>query len=141
MSGEVKDLSKTPDETFAQKMMGDGVVIFPSEGNVYAPFDGEVTFVFGTKHAIGLKSDNGLETLIHIGIDTVQLDGKGFDILVEDGQTIKQGELMGSFDLAFINKNAPSSATPVIFTNLEEESINVLKFGQVNANEKLIEIK
>ncbi|HZJ87514.1 MAG TPA: glucose PTS transporter subunit IIA, partial [Erysipelothrix sp.] len=73
MSGEVKDLSKTPDETFAQKMMGDGVVIFPSEGNVYAPFDGEVTFVFGTKHAIGLKSDNGLETLIHIGIDTVQL--------------------------------------------------------------------
>ena len=141
MSGEVKDLSETPDETFAQKMMGDGVVIFPSEGNVYAPFDGEVTFVFGTKHALGLKSDSGLEMLIHIGIDTVQLNGEGFDILVEDGQSIKQGDLLGSFDLAFINENAPSSATPIIFTNLEEETINVVKLGHVDANEKLIEIK
>ena len=141
IQGEVKDLTETPDPTFAEKMMGDGVVIFPTEGKVYAPFDGEVTFVFGTKHALGLKSDEGLEMLIHIGIDTVQLEGKGFDILVEDGQTMKQGDLLGTFDLAFITENAPSIATPIIFTNLEDQALDVKKYGEVRANEPLIEVK
>ena len=141
MSGEVKDLSETPDATFAQKMMGDGVVIIPSDGNVVAPFDGTVEFVFGTKHAIGLKSTKGLEVLIHVGIDTVQLDGKGFETFVKDGDVIKQGDLLIKFDLDFIQANAPSIATPIVFTNLEERSLIDVQLGNVKVNDTLLSVQ
>lgn len=141
IKGEVKDLSETPDPTFAQGMMGQGVVVFPSEGKVVAPFDGEVTFVFGTKHAIGLKSDKGVEMLIHVGIDTVQLDGKGFEVFVNDGDKMKQGDLLIEFDMEYLAANAPSLATPLIFTNLVEEGLNDVQLGNVETNSKLLEIK
>lgn len=141
ITGEMKDMSETPDATFAQKMMGDGVVIFPSEGSVFAPFDGEVTFVFGTKHAIGLNSALGTEMLIHVGIDTVQLDGKGFEVFVNDGDRIKKGDLLIKFDIDYLTANAPSLATPIVFTNLEDSTLNSIQFGKVVAGEEILTVE
>lgn len=141
MSGVVKALSETPDPTFSQGMMGDGVVIFPTDGKVVAPFDGEVTFLFATKHAIGLQSDTGLEMLIHVGIDTVQLDGQGFTTHVTDGDKIKQGDLLIEFDMDFLSANAPSLATPLIFTNLVEQGISDVQLGEIEVNQPLLTIK
>ena len=141
IKGEVKEITETPDPTFAQKMMGDGVVIFPEEGKVYAPCDGSVGFVFGTKHAMGLRSKEGIEILIHVGIDTVNLNGEGFTVHVKDGQEIKQGDLLMEMDLAFLKENAPSIATPIVFTNLSEQTLNVVKYGQVDANEEIIRVE
>ena len=141
ITGEMKDMSETPDATFAQKMMGDGVVIFPSEGSVFAPFDGEVTFVFGTKHAIGLISALGTEMLIHVGIDTVQLDGKGFEVFVNDGDKIKKGDILIKFDIDYLIENAPSLATPIVFTNLVDSTLNGIQFGKVVAGEEILTVE
>lgn len=141
ITGEMKDMSETPDATFAQKMMGDGVVIFPSEGSVFAPFDGEVTFVFGTKHAIGLISALGTEMLIHVGIDTVQLDGKGFEVFVNDGDKIKKGDILIKFDIDYLIENAPSLATPIVFTNLVDSTLNGINFGKVVAGEEILTVE
>ena len=141
ITGEMKDMSETPDATFAQKMMGDGVVIFPSEGSVFAPFDGEVTFVFGTKHAIGLISDLGTEMLVHVGIDTVQLDGKGFEVFVNDGDKIKKGDILIKFDIDYLIENAPSLATPIVFTNLVDSTLNGIQFGKVVAGEEILTVE
>lgn len=141
ITGEMKDMSETPDATFAQKMMGDGVVIFPSEGSVFAPFDGEVTFVFGTKHAIGLISALGTEMLIHVGIDTVQLDGKGFEVFVNDGDKIKKGDILIKFDIDYLIENAPSLATPIVFTNLVDSTLNGIQFGEVVAGEEILTVE
>ena len=141
ITGEMKDMSETPDATFAQKMMGDGVVIFPSEGSVFAPFDGEVTFVFGTKHAIGLISDLGTEMLVHVGIDTVQLDGKGFEVFVNDGDKIKKGDILIKFDIDYLIENAPSLTTPIVFTNLVDSTLNGIQFGKVVAGEEILTVE
>lgn len=141
ITGEMKDMSETPDATFAQKMMGDGVVIFPSEGSVFAPFDGEVTFVFGTKHAIGLISALGTEMLIHVGIDTVQLDGKGFEVFVNDGDKIKKGDILIKFDIDYLIENAPSLATPIVFTNLVDSTLKGIQFGKVVAGEEILTVE
>lgn len=141
ITGEMKDMSETPDATFAKKMMGDGVVIFPSEGSVFAPFDGEVTFVFGTKHAIGLISALGTEMLIHVGIDTVQLDGKGFEVFVNDGDKIKKGDILIKFDIDYLIENAPSLATPIVFTNLVDSTLNGIQFGKVVAGEEILTVE
>ncbi len=88
ISGEIIPLSDVQDKTFSDKLIGDGVAIIPSEGKVYAPFDGKITNIFPTKHAIGLKSDEGVELLIHIGLDTVELKGQGFISHVEEGDRV-----------------------------------------------------
>lgn len=90
VDGIAADLSTAPDEGFAGKMMGDGAVVTPTEGTVYAPADGEVEFIFDTKHAIGFQTDSGIPMLLHMGIDTVKLEGKGFEILVTEGQKVKK---------------------------------------------------
>ena len=99
MTGTAADLSTAPDEAFASKMMGDGAVVTPKEGFVAAPEDGTVLFVFDTKHAVNLVSDDGCEILLHIGIDTVKLGGKYFESHVSDGQEIHKGDLLISFKL------------------------------------------
>lgn len=140
--GKVGLLSETPDETFASKMMGKGLVIFPTSNKFYAPVDGKVSFVFGTKHAIGMVSDKGTEILLHIGIDTVTLNGEGYTIHVENGQDIKKGDLLAEVDLDFIKSKGLSTATPIVFTNLEQDSkLKVLKMGEVKANDAIIEVQ
>ncbi|RIM31870.1 PTS glucose transporter subunit IIA, partial [Staphylococcus cohnii] len=101
-NGQVIPLSEVPDQVFAQKMMGDGVGFIPADGKIVAPFDGTVKTIFPTKHAIGLESDQGLELLIHIGIDTVKLNGEGFESFVETDDRVHKGQVLMQIDLDYI---------------------------------------
>ena len=142
ITGVAADLSTAPDEAFAQKMMGDGVVVTPEDPFVRAPEDGEVAFVFDTKHAIGFITDSGISLLIHVGIDTVKLNGGGFEALVESGQTVKKGDPMLKLDLEYLKANAPSVTSPVLCTELEDnQRIHLLHEGQIKAGEPLFEIE
>ena len=142
ITGMAADLSTAPDEAFAQKMMGDGAVVTPEDPFVRAPEDGEVAFVFDTKHAIGFITDSGISLLIHVGIDTVKLNGEGFEALVESGQTVKKGDPMLKLDLEYLKANAPSVTSPVLCTELEDnQRIHLLHEGQIKAGEPLFEIE
>ena len=123
-------------------MMGDGAAVTPEDPYVRAPEDGEVAFVFDTKHAIGFVMDSGVSMLIHVGIDTVKLNGEGFEALVESGQTVKKGDPMLKLDLEYLKAHAPSLASPVLCTELEDnQRIRLLKEGPVKAGEPLFEIE
>ncbi|MGL5347707.1 MAG: glucose-specific PTS transporter subunit IIBC [Peptostreptococcaceae bacterium] len=134
-NGEVLELSAVPDEVFSTKLMGDGFAIKSSDGDIYSPVNGKVGVIFPTKHAIIIESEGGREVLIHLGIETVKLEGKGFDVFVEVGQEVKAGDKLVKMDLDYIEKNATSTISPVIFTNLgADESVSV-KTGAVKAKE------
>ena len=142
ITGLAADLATAPDEAFAQKMMGDGAVVTPEDPFVRAPEDGEVAFVFDTKHAIGFVTDSGISLLIHVGIDTVKLNGEGFEALVESGQTVKKGDPMLKLDLEYLKANAPSITSPVLCTELEDnQRIHLLQEGQIKVGEPLFEIE
>ena len=142
ISGLAADLSTAPDEAFAEKMMGDGAVVTPEDPYVRAPEDGEVAFVFDTKHAIGFVTDSGVSLLIHVGIDTVKLNGEGFEALVESGQTVKKGDPMLKLDLEYLKTHAPSVTSPVLCTELEEnQRIRLLTDGPVKAGDPLFAIE
>ncbi len=141
MNGLVRGIEEAPDEAFSQKMMGDGVFIEPTDGTVYAPSDGTVTMLFDTKHAVGFETDSGVELLIHVGIDTVKLNGKGFTPVAKVGQHLKKGDVIMNFDLEEIRATAKAMATPVICIGLEEgQTITVLKYGDIKVGEPLMEI-
>ena len=141
ITGVAADLSTTPDEAFAGHMMGDGAVVTPEDAIVRAPEDGEVCFVFDTKHAIGFMTESGVSLLIHVGIDTVKLDGKGFECFVENGQTVKKGDPMLKLDLDYLKANAPSVASPVLCTELEDnQKIRLLNEGEIKAGDELFAI-
>lgn len=114
--GEIIPLAEVPDETFASGVLGDGIGVKPREGKVYAPFDGTISTVFDTKHAIGMENADGVELLIHVGIDTVSLNGVPFTVYVESGQTVKEGDLMAEFDMEQICAAGLSTVSPVIVT-------------------------
>lgn len=142
ITGLAADLSDAPDEAFAEKMMGDGAVVLPEEAIVRAPEDGEVLFVFATKHAVGFRTADGIGLIIHIGIDSVKLDGEGFDIYVNQGQKVKKGEPMMRLDLAFLREHAPSLVSPVICTELgKNQRIRRIADGMVKAGEPLFAIE
>ncbi|MCR5581231.1 MAG: glucose PTS transporter subunit IIA [Pseudobutyrivibrio sp.] len=141
LSGTAADLSETPDEVFAQKMMGEGAVVTPANGKVCAPADGTVVFVFDTKHAIGFATDDGVSMLLHFGIDTVKLQGQGFNVLVTAGQKVKKGDVLMEADLEYISNNAPSIATPVICTELKNnQKVRRLADGAINAGDDLLAV-
>lgn len=141
MTGVAADLSTAPDEAFAGRMMGDGAVVTPVDATVVAPEDGEVTFVFDTKHAIGFMTDTGISMLIHVGIDTVKLEGQGFEVLVSDGQKVKKGEAMMKLDLDYLKENAPSITTPILCTELEDnQKIRLLAEGDIHSGEALFAV-
>ncbi|HZH62631.1 MAG TPA: PTS glucose transporter subunit IIA [Metabacillus sp.] len=117
ITGSVIELENVPDPVFSQKLMGEGIAIQPSEGKVVAPIDGQVIQVFHTKHAIGLRSDLGIEWLIHIGLETVNLNGLGFDVTVKEGQKVRVGDPLMTFDLSMISEKAASTISPIIITN------------------------
>lgn len=141
LQGISADLSTAPDEGFAGRMMGDGAVIEPTEGVVVAPADGEISFVFPTKHAIGFQTSDGIELLIHVGIDTVNLEGKGFEVLKEEGSKVKKGDVIMKIDIPYIKENAPSLVTPVLCTELNEnQKVRLLKEGEIKAGEDFLAI-
>lgn len=136
MAGKLLPLSSVPDQIFSQKMMGDGFAIEPTDGTVVAPVDGTIVNLFPTKHAIGLETADGREVLVHVGIDTVNLKGKGFEALVEQGDQVKQGQPLLKADLRIIAEEAASIITPIIFTNLKPEESVSIKEGSIRAGEK-----
>ncbi|WP_459502002.1 PTS sugar transporter subunit IIA [Bacillus sp. C1] len=125
LTGEVKNIEEVPDPVFAGRMMGNGVAIVPTEGVVVSPVDGEIVQLFHTKHAVGIKAKNGTEILIHVGLETVKMEGEGFDAHVSEGQTVKAGDKLISFDLELIREKAKSTITPIVITNTDAtESID-----------------
>ena len=118
LTGEAVPLSETGDPAFAAEALGKGIAVKPSEGKVFAPCDATVSAVMG--HAVGLECDNGAELLIHVGIDTVNLDGKHYTGHVEEGQRVKAGDLLLEFDIAAIEKEGYKTITPVIVTNSDD---------------------
>ncbi|HHX61403.1 MAG TPA: PTS transporter subunit EIIC [Epulopiscium sp.] len=142
IEGRVVLLEDVKDGIFSEKMIGDGVAIEPKTGIVTAPFAGTVSMVFDTKHALGFLSDSGVELLIHIGIDTVQLQGKYFDIKVQNGDKIKPGDVIAEFDMAGIKAAGYRLITPVIVTNIDDYAgIAELAKGDITVGEKLYEVK
>ncbi|WP_433746800.1 glucose-specific PTS transporter subunit IIBC [Falsibacillus pallidus] len=143
IKGELKPITEVPDQVFSGKMMGDGFAIVPSEGTIVSPVNGKIVNLFPTKHAIGIESEAGREILIHVGIDTVKLQGEGFETLVSEGDVVEAGQPLLKVDLDFIKANAPSIMTPIVFTNLKEgEQVVINKEGNVDLKQKdIIEIK
>ncbi len=141
MTGIAGGIETAPDEGFAQKMMGDGAVVEPKTDEVVAPANGEIAFVFPSKHAIGFVTEDGISMLIHVGIDTVNLEGAGFEVLVNEGDKVKAGAPLMKLDLNLLREKAPSLVSPVICTELEDnQSIRVLKTGEIKAGEELFAI-
>ncbi len=139
LEGKLIPMTEVPDETFASKALGDGVAVIPEKGCVYAPFDGEVEMVYDTKHAIGLVREDGMEVLIHVGINTVELGGKYYTAKVSNGQKIKKGDLLLEFDMDEIAKAGYSLVTPVIITNSDEyEDLTLREHGQVKPGDQII---
>ena len=122
VSGEIVALEEVPDPVFSEKMMGDGVAIKPTNGEVVSPVIGEIIQVFPTKHAVGIRAENGAEILIHIGLETVSLDGEGFTSYVGEGDQVKQGDKLIHFDMDIIREKAKSTVTPIIITNTDDMS-------------------
>lgn len=141
ITGIAAELDTAPDEAFADGMMGDGVVVTPTEAEILAPEDGEISFVMDTKHAIGFQTDNGIVMLFHIGIDTVQLGGKGFEVFVENEQKVKKGDKLMSIDIEYLKENAPSICSPIVCTELEDnQKVRLLTAGKVKAGEPLFAV-
>ena len=142
MNGTVIPLSEVPDAVFSSEMLGKGFGVEPSEGKAYAPVDGEVTTVFDTKHAIGLMSKHGVELLIHIGMDTVKLNGKGFDVKVKTGDQVKAGDLLAEFDMDLIKGEGYPVTTAVVVTNTDDcEEISEVRTGAATKDTEVLTVK
>ncbi|MEH7109601.1 PTS sugar transporter subunit IIA [Bacillus sp. JJ1764] len=143
LDGKVIPLEKVPDPVFSQKLMGEGLAVYPSKGLLVSPVDGEIIQVFNTKHAIGIYSVNGLELLIHVGLETVELQGEGFNVLVKQGQKVKVGDPLLEFDIEFIKNHNKDTVTPIIITNSSEkiESIVQNSAEEVSKGEPLFTCK
>jgi sugar PTS system EIIA component len=117
LTGKIVSIEEVPDPTFSQKMMGDGIAIEPTEGVVVSPVDGEIVQFFHTKHAIGIQSESGAEILIHVGLETVNMNGEGFEGYVNVGDKVKAGDKLLTFDLDLIKEKAANTVTPIVITN------------------------
>lgn len=137
--GLIKPLSDSKDEAVAEGLLGRGVLIDPIDNVVYSPCNGVVVLVYPTKHAIILKSNDDIVILIHIGMDTAQLNGDGFKVFVEDGQEIKQGDKLLTFDSKRLSEEGYSLLMPFVLPNLQEtDFIDIVEFGEIAANSPLL---
>lgn len=129
MKGKVLKLESIKDDAFASAVLGKGAAVLPEEGKVYAPADGVISTLFPTLHALGMETDEGVELLIHIGLDTVQLNGEGFEAKVSQGDRVKKGQLLVTFDKEFIESKGYCMETPVIVTNTDD-FLEVVEIGE-----------
>lgn len=142
VNGKAVPLSEVPDPTFAEEMLGKGAAVDPSEGRFYAPVSGTISTVFPTKHAIGITGDKGEEILIHVGLDTVQLDGKYFETAVSEGQHVEAGTLLLTCELEKVREAGYKTITPVIVTNPEDyPAVSLARSGEIKAGERLISLR
>jgi len=140
-NGTIIPIEETPDPVFSQKMVGDGFAIEPTDEYLQAPVQGEIIQLFSTHHALGIKTPEGLEVLIHLGIDTVELAGAGFKALVEEGEKIQVGDKLIEIDWRLIAKRGKSKISPVVITNMK--SVEKIKFhanGPIMAGEDVLEV-
>lgn len=135
IEGEIISIEKVPDPVFAEKMLGDGFAIIPSGNKVYAPISGQVKVLFPTMHALAIETQEGLEVLIHIGIDTVELKGEGFVANVQVGDQVKHGDLLITFDKEIVDSKATSIITPLVITNMDEIYSISIEYGLKNEKE------
>ena len=139
--GKVVPLTKVPDPTFAEKILGDGFAVIPSQGKIYAPADGEVSMVFDTLHAITMTTTQGVELLIHIGLDTVTLKGQAFKAHVTAGDSVKKGDLLVEADLEKIREAGLNTIIPVLICNTDNYAkISLLREGEVDPGEDVIKL-
>lgn len=131
IKGEVISLDKVPDEVFSGKMLGDGFAVRPLDNKVYAPVSGVIRVLFPTKHAVAIKTDEGIEVLVHVGIDTVKLGGEGFEVYVQKGDSVKRGDLLITFDKKIVEKKVKSLISPVIITNMDSIASISVRFGKL----------
>lgn len=141
IKGEIIKIQEVPDEVFADKMLGDGFAIKPKDNNVYAAADGKIKILFPTKHAIAIQTDEGIEILIHIGIDTVRLAGDGFTAHVKQGDSVKKGDLLITFDKKLLMKKAKSLLSPVIITNMDSIDKIDVKYGKRAKGESVARVR
>ena len=139
--GTAIDITQVPDEVFAQKIVGDGLAFEPADGVLYSPVDGEVIQVFPTKHAIGIRTPEGLEVLIHIGIDTVNMKGEGFESFIAANQTIHVGDKMMTFDRDLIRKKAKSTMIPLLITNMDRVRSIACEYGKVETSNAVMRVR
>ncbi|ARI75899.1 PTS sugar transporter subunit IIA [Halobacillus mangrovi] len=133
VTGEVVALEEVPDPVFSQKMMGEGIAVDPSKGEVLSPVDGDIVQLFPTKHAVGIKTKSGVEILIHIGLETVAMEGEGFEAYVSQGDKVKAGDKLITFDMDLVKEKAKSTVTPIIITNSDDFSVELNDEKQVTA--------
>lgn len=138
VNGQMICLKDVPDKVFASEMMGPGVAFISSDGKVYSPCDGELVTVFPTKHALGIKTNNGAELLLHFGLDTVNLEGEGFTLHSEAGRRIKQGDLLLEVDIELIQNKGYKIDMPMIITNSSEYSLNIHECSDILANQEIV---
>lgn len=142
MSGRIVPIEKVEDDVFSQKILGEGIAVEPSEGRLYSPCDGTIDSIFDTKHAVNILSDDGVEVLLHIGIDTVKLGGRFFESHVRDGQKVRKGDLLITFDADKIREAGFKLTTPMIVGNSDDySSFDIAADGIVSAGDKLLEIE
>ena len=141
VSGTVIPITEVEDEVFSQKMMGDGYAIRPTDGVIYAPTDGVVTQAFKTKHAVVFHTNNGIDLLIHVGLDTVELKGDGLTIHVSDGQKVKAGEPLITADFDYIKEQGKKTDVIVVLMNPDKINSFDVTYGEVAANEPICKIK
>lgn len=141
MQGMVRPLKESKDRAFAQGLSGDGVLITPTSSKIYAPFDGQIVIVFETKHAIILRSQEGLALVIHIGTQTRKLKGKGFSVFVEDGAIIKKGDLLLEMDFAYLDKIQYNYDTHILFPSLGIKKIKAIHYGSIEVLKTLCVIE
>ena len=141
MKGEVLDVSKSADPAFASKAMGEGVAINPSEGVIYAPADGTISLIFPTKHAMGITLNSGVELLIHAGIDTVKMEGKGFETFVETGAKVKKGDKLLSFDMDLVKEKGYQTQTMFLVADAKGKEVEVIEATNADNDTKIIKLK
>ena len=141
LQGTVLPLEQVKDEVFSQKILGDGIAVVPAKGELYAPADGRIESVFDSKHAISMVCSNGAELLMHIGMDTVKLEGKGFEPQVKNGDTVKKGQLLMKFDLDGIKAAGYDSTTPIVVTNGDDFTIQPVGEGSVAPGAALMKLE
>ena len=137
-NGEAIELSKVPDEAFASKMLGDGIAIIPNDNNILSPVDGTIIQVTDTLHAYGIQTETGLDVLVHIGINTVELKGEGFKSLVKEGDKVKVGTPIATADLELIKEKGYETYTPIIITNVSDVENFSCNYGNVIAGKDVI---
>ena len=142
IKGTIIPITEVKDVVFSSEMLGKGFAVEPSEGKTYAPLDGKITAVFDTKHAIGIEGTNGVEVLIHMGLDTVKLVGEGFDVKVKVGDEVKAGDLLATFDIGFIKGKGYLVTTPVIVSNTDAfAEVGEPKTGEANVGDVIVAVQ